>query len=186
MSENNTSDVKDKWTNYLALTTVIIAVCATLSTFKGGGYSTKSLLCQSKASDQWAFYQSKSTKGNLAEMEKDILSLQIDALKRDVKSDLKTIDSYQKKLDTYLKKVEKYNKEKEEIKNEAEKFESERDIAKKHSEIFGFAVIFLQVSILLSSISALTKRKYLWYISLGIGIVGVFYFINGFYLFMNL
>jgi hypothetical protein len=28
---------KETWLNYLALTTVILAVCATLSTFKGGG-----------------------------------------------------------------------------------------------------------------------------------------------------
>ncbi len=30
---------KEKWLNYLALATVILAVCATLSTFKGGGFS---------------------------------------------------------------------------------------------------------------------------------------------------
>jgi hypothetical protein len=42
------------------------------------------------------------------------------------------------------------------------------------------AVIFLQVSILLSSISALTKKKALWYISMLVGSIGVFYFINGF------
>ena len=35
---------KEKWLNYLALTTVILAVCATLSTFKGGSYSTRSVL----------------------------------------------------------------------------------------------------------------------------------------------
>ena len=35
---------KDPWLSYLALTTVIFAVCATLSTFKGGGYSTKSVI----------------------------------------------------------------------------------------------------------------------------------------------
>jgi len=30
---------KEKWLNYIALTTVILAVCATLSTFKGACYS---------------------------------------------------------------------------------------------------------------------------------------------------
>ena len=32
-----TEDRKEPWLNYLALTTVVIAVCATLATFKGGG-----------------------------------------------------------------------------------------------------------------------------------------------------
>ena len=45
---------KEQWLNYLALTTVIFAVCATLATFKGGGFSTKSIMSQSQASDEWA------------------------------------------------------------------------------------------------------------------------------------
>ena len=47
---------KEGWLNLLALTTVILAVCATLATFKGGGHSTKAVLSQSQASDQWAYY----------------------------------------------------------------------------------------------------------------------------------
>ena len=43
---------KESWLNYLALTTVILAVCATLSTFKGGWFSTRSVLSQSHAANQ--------------------------------------------------------------------------------------------------------------------------------------
>ncbi len=43
---------KEPWLNYLALTTVILAVCATLSTFKAGGFSTRSVLSQSHAANQ--------------------------------------------------------------------------------------------------------------------------------------
>jgi len=53
---------KETWLNYLALTTVILAVCATLSTFKGGGYSTRSVMSQTQASDQCAYFQAKSIK----------------------------------------------------------------------------------------------------------------------------
>ncbi len=44
---------KDPWLNYLALTTVIFAVCATLSTLNGGGYGSKAMMSQSQSSDQW-------------------------------------------------------------------------------------------------------------------------------------
>ena len=60
---------KEPWLNLLALTTVILAVCATLATFRGGGYSTRTVLSQSHASDQWAYYQAKGIKGNLYEVE---------------------------------------------------------------------------------------------------------------------
>ena len=56
------AEEKEKWTTFLALTTVLIAVCATLATFKGGGYSTKSILNQSRASDHWAYFEAKGIK----------------------------------------------------------------------------------------------------------------------------
>src|ERR1035437_3932148 len=152
---------KEKWLNYLSLTTVLIAVCATLATFKGGGYSTKSLLSQSKASDQWSYYQSKSIKSYLYEMQKENLELQLSNA-----SNKTNADELQKRIDSYTGKIKKYDEEKEQINKEAKNFENVRDESKIHSERFGMAVIFLQVSILLSSISALTKKKMLWGISI--------------------
>ena len=169
---------KEKWLNYLSFTTVLIAVCATLATFKGGGYSTKSLLSQSKASDQWAYYQSKSIKSYLYEMQKENLELQLSNA-----SNKTNADELQKRIDSYTGKIKKYDEEKEQINKEAKNFENVRDESKIHSERFGMAVIFLQVSILLSSISALTKKKMLWGISIFIGAIGIVYFINGFVVF---
>ena len=68
---------KEPWLNYLALSTVILAVCATLSTFKGGGYSTRSVMSQSQASDQWAYFQAKSVKLNLYELQKEKLQMEM-------------------------------------------------------------------------------------------------------------
>jgi hypothetical protein len=53
---------REPWLNYLALATVVLAFCATLSTFKGGSYSTRSVLSQAQAANQWASYQAKSIK----------------------------------------------------------------------------------------------------------------------------
>ena len=126
---------KEPWLNLLALTTVILAVCATLATFKGGSHSTRAVLSQSLASDQWAYYQAKSIKGNLYELE-------------------------------------------------ARRYEDAKADAQKHGAAFGFAVIFLQIGILLSSIAALLKQKPVYYLGLGVGVVGIVYFVNGFLLFI--
>jgi len=171
---------KEPWLNYLALTTIIFAVAATLSTFKGGGFSTRSVLSQEQASNKWSYFQSKGMKLYLYETQRDMLVLD---LPRIPKSDKSVIASYQKKIDEYEMNVKRYEKEKEEIKEDAESFEATRDEAKKHSNEFGLAVIFLQISILISSIAALIKRKYLWIIGIGVGTVGLFYFVNGFLLF---
>ncbi|MBI3752809.1 MAG: DUF4337 domain-containing protein [Deltaproteobacteria bacterium] len=174
---------KELWLNYLALSTVILAVCATLAAFKGGGYSTRAMLSQSQASDQWAFYQAKGIKGYIYEMQKEKLELETEAMRGRVSS--KVIEDYEKKTEAYSKKIKKYDDEKTEIQTEAKKLEGIRDDAKRHSQAFGVAVIFLQIAILLSSIAALMKKKAVWMLGLGVGIIGIVHFANGFLLFIG-
>lgn len=172
---------KEKWLNYLALTTVILAVCATLSTFKGAGYSTRSVLSQTQAANQWAFYQSKSIKGYLYENQKESMELELRRDKDKLTGTL--LDNYEKKIAAYNQKLKRYEEEKAEISKEAKKLEYIRDEAQKHSQIFGLAVIFLQIAILLSSIAALLKKKYVWVLGMGCGVIGLIYFVDGFLLF---
>jgi len=175
-------DKKEPWLNYLALTTIILAVCATLSTFKGGAFSTRSVMSQTQASDQWAFYQSKSIKGYLYEMQKEKLELELKA--DSGRMPLTLAADYGQKIETYTKKIAKYEEEKTAIQKDAKRFEKIRDDAQKHSQAFGLAVIFLQIAILLSSVAALMKKKYVWLIGSAVGVVGIAYFINGFFLYI--
>lgn len=172
---------KDTWLNYLALSTVILAVCATLSTFKGGGYSTRAVMSQSQASDQWAYYQAKSVKLNLYEIQREKIEMELLALNPKTEGTL--IGAYNKKIGDYTKKIEKYDAEKTAIQTEARKLEAVRDDSQKHSKVFGLAVIFLQIAILLSSISGLLKKKPVWYLGLAVGALGMYYFVDGFLLF---
>ncbi len=173
---------KEPWLNYLALTTVILAVCATLSTFKGGGYSTRSVLTQSHASNQWAYYQAKSMKGYLYELQREELELELKMSGSRVPKSL--AEEYRKKIDYYSNNIKRYDEEKAQIQKDARNYEALHDDAQKHSQIFGIAVIFLQIAILLSSIAALMKKKPVWFLGLIIGAFGVIYFINGFFLFL--
>jgi hypothetical protein len=175
-------DKKEPWLNYLALTTIVFAVCATLATFKGGGYSTRSILNQTQASDQWSFYQAKSIKGYLYEMQKDQLEMQLKTQGKSVPQAV--ADEYRKKVDGYSSKIAKYEGEKAKILQDAKRLEAGRDEAQGHSKIFGLAVIFLQIAILLSSIAALLKKRYLWIVGVVMGIWGIVQFANGFLLFM--
>jgi hypothetical protein len=174
---------KEKWLNYLALSTVILAVCATLSTFKGGGFSTRSVLAQSQASDQWSFYQAKSIKTYLYELQKEKLDLELKEGSRKLPALLK--EDYGKKIESYAKKIARYEDEKAKIEKEAKRLENLRDETQKHSQAFGMAVIFLQIAILLSSIAALMKKKIIWILGLLTGGFGIIYFINGFFLFLR-
>jgi hypothetical protein len=173
---------KELWLSYLALTTVIFAVCATLSTLKGGGFSTRSVMSQSQASDQWAYYQAKSIKGYVYDLQKEKFEMDLKAAKGASRS---LAADYEKRIAAYKEKIDRYDKEKEEIRKKAEELEKRRDDAQLHSGAFGLAAMFLQIAILLSSIAALMKKKLFWYIGMAAGCFGLVYFVNGFILFMK-
>jgi hypothetical protein len=181
-SEFMTDEKKEPWLNYLALSTVILAVCATLATFKAGGYSTRSVMSQTQASDQWAYFQSKSIKGYLYEMSKDKLELELKSMWG--KEQRGRSAEHEKMIADYGRKIAKYEVEKKQIQAEAKRFERIRDDAQRHGQAFGIAVIFLQIAILLSSIAALLKQKVVWFLGVGIGMVGIVSFVNGFLLFI--
>lgn len=169
---------KEPWLSYLALTTVVFAVCATLSTLKGGGYGSKAVLSQSQASDQWSYFQSKSIKGYLYELQRDKLDLEL-------KAGTRAAEEYRKKIEFYQNEIGRYKGEKEDIKKRAEELEAQRNDAQRHSGAFGLAAMFLQIAILLSSIAALMKQKYFWFLGMAAGFFGLVYFANGFFLFMK-
>ena len=171
-----TEETRAPWLNHMALATVILAVCATLSTFKGGGYSTLSVINQALSSDQWAFYQAKSTKQHLYEMQVEQFTLQGQALAPDNPARA----AYAAAVAKAGQQIARYDKEKQEIKDKAVAFEHQRDDAKQHGKPFGLAVIFLQVAILLNSISGLLKARRIWYASIPVGLVGLVLFANGF------
>lgn len=158
----------DKIPTLIAITTLILAVCATLASFKAAGYGNRMVLMQSQASDQWAYYQAKSIKENAYQMQRDLLAIQMQEAAHP--------QIYQKQIDAYDKELGRYKQEKNDIQNEAKKFEIERDIAREFNGQFGQALIFLQVGILLSSLASINKIHYYWYMGAFVGGVGIVLF----------
>lgn len=173
---------KEAWLNYLALSTVIFAVCATLSTFKGGGFSTRSVMSQSQASDQWAYFQAKGIKSYLYELQAEKMEVELLGIQKTASKE--ALAAYKDKIADYKKKVSKYESEKAEIQEKAKSLETVRDESQLHSKAFGVAVIYLQIAILLSTISGLLKKKQVWYLGIAAGSLGLVYFADGFLVFL--
>ena len=57
---------KEAWTMHVALSTAVIAVLAAIAGLYGNHHANEAMLDQIKSSDQWAFYQSKSIKAEIA------------------------------------------------------------------------------------------------------------------------
>jgi hypothetical protein len=153
---------RDSWTKYVSLMIVVLAVVTAYGSLKSGGYGSRVLLNQAKASDEWAFFQAKSIKRSLAEMEgrQGSEAAQTEAKQR----------------------ADRYQQEQDAIQHKAQTLEAERDEAAKHGPPLGTGIAALQIAIALASVCLITKRKAMWAASAALGAGGLGYLVYGLFL----
>ncbi len=171
----------DAWVGGVALSTAVIAVFAAVTTLYVGKFSSRAVLSKAEESNQWNYFQAKSIKGHTYEIQRDRLALEILASNGRLSRDCSR--KYEETLAAYTANVQRYEKEKAEIKAEAERLGKQGRIAQERAGDFGYGLIFLQISIMLSSVAALTKKRTLWYFGLASVAGGVFFFLDGIFLF---
>jgi hypothetical protein len=118
--------------------------------------TTEEILKQQKASDQWSYYQAKSIRRYASEVARDTFAAQ--------KND--------KLSEQYAKLAEKYKHDDEEIQKEARALEQESELKGKEELRLDYGEVFLELAIVLGSLSILTKRAEMWYLSMGSAAVG--------------
>jgi Domain of unknown function (DUF4337) len=171
---------KETWMGWLALSTAIMAVLAALTTLYMGKFSSRAIMTQGLESDQWAYYQAKGIKQHTFEISRKSLELQYRSQKglpADVAAD------YDKTLAKYGDEVKRYDAEKKDIKDKAEGIAKVKHTAQEMGGNFAYALIFLQIAIMLSSLASLTKRHYLWHIALVCTVGWLFFFLDAWLLF---
>jgi len=153
---------RESWTKYVSLMIVALAVATAIGSLKAGGFGSKVMLHQAQASDTWSYYQSKSIKQRIAEMEARTLT-----------GDEATRAAAD---------AERYRGEEKDLLAKADGLEKKRDDAARHGPPLGFAIASLQIGIALASVCLITKRKLLWAASGVLGLIGGAYLIYGLYL----
>jgi len=154
----------------VSITISIMAVLVAGVTLLGHRAHTEELLRQSQAADKWAQYQAKSVRQHETQGFSDIVSL-VTAKEKD--------DALREK---YSKEVEHYKSDKEDISKEARDLEAERDLAARKADRFDGGEAFLEIGLVICSITLLTKRKGFWIAGLLVGIGGIALALTGFFL----
>ena len=173
-------DAKERWMGWLALSTAIMAVLAALTTLYMGKFSSRAIMAQGQESDQWAYYQAKSIKQHTLELNKQALELQYRSAK-DLAPEV--AGDYAKLVVTYGDEIKRYTNEKNEIKKKAEDIALAKLKSQEVGGNFGYALIFLQIALMLSSLASLTKRHYLWHLALACNLGWLFFFLDAWLLF---
>jgi hypothetical protein len=151
----------------LAVATAIIATVAALFSYMGGLKQTnaslfknESAIKKTEAANQWAFYQAKNNRQNLAEFAVDVVP--------------------EARRSRYQDEAKRYEGEKAKIREGAERLElesktwgerSESEIHEHHR--WAQATTALQISIALAAIALLTKSRWLQKAVYGVSAIGV-------------
>jgi len=149
----------DPFAGRLAVMTAIFATIGALFAYMAGATQNEALLFKNEAairrteaSDQWNFYQAKSSKQNLAELGATLASGEQQA--------------------RYAKEAERYKTEKEELAPEAKRLEQQSKEAEERSEAsthdhhrWAQATTLIQIAIALAAITILTRSRRLQYMA---------------------
>ena len=128
----------------------VVAVLLAFSTMLGHRSHTEEILIQSKANDQWAYYQAKNIRSHTYEANAELAAL---------------VSSGAKVAEDFKIKAETQRKEAEEVQNKAREFENESAGAGRRADRFDTSEIFLEIAIVLCSITLLTDRRSYWRVS---------------------
>jgi hypothetical protein len=158
----------------IALTTALLAALGAVASLRAGDTVNEALVLkteagrlQSEASDQWAYYQAKGIKGSVKEASRT--------------SWLSAGKTPPVDLD---KSIQRYEAEQKDIEHAAREKERERDEKSKEADEllrrhhrFADSVAFIQVSIALGAVAALTRNRLLWVASMALGLIGAGVFV---------
>ena len=151
----------------LAVITAILATVGALFAYMGGAtqanaglYKNDAAIKKTEASNQWNYYQAKSSKQNLSELAQELAP--------------------ETRKQFYADEVKRYKGEKAEIMQKAEAFEKEsKDFDDRSAEQmhqhhrWAQATTALQIAIALAAIALLTKKRWMEKLVFGVSALGL-------------
>ena len=153
----------------VSLTMAVLAVLVAVVSLLGHRAHTEEVVLQAKASDQWAYYQAKNIRQHEDELFAD--------LSASVAS--KDADGMAKFRDKSTQEGERYKHEKGEIQDKARELENDVAMERKRADRYDVAEVFLEIGLVITSITLLSGKRIFWHLGIVLAVVGVAIAITG-------
>ncbi len=154
----------------VSLTMALLAVLVAVVTLVGHRAHTEEVVLQAKASDQWAFYQAKNIRRHADEIFTDLTSVE-------ATTDAAALAKLREK---YSGEATRYKDEQKEIEEKARELEAEVVTERHRADRFDLAEVFLEIGLVITSITLLSGRRIFWGLGIGLGVVGLVVAATGF------
>ena len=154
----------------ISVTMAVLAVMVAVVTLLGHRAHTEEVVLQAKSSDQWAFYQAKNIRRHTDELFVDLTSVE-------AATDAAALGKLREK---YSSEAARYKDEQKEIEDKAREMEAEVATERNRADRFDLAEVFLEVGLVITSITLLSGRRIFWYLGILLGVVGIAVAATGF------
>jgi hypothetical protein len=159
----------------IALTTALLAAVGAIAALRAGGTANEALVLkteaarlQNEASDQWAYYQAKGIKAGVQEASRTTWLVAGKTPPPNIEQSIQRYGAEQKQIEHAAREKERERDEKS--------TEADRLMERHHR--FANSVAFIQVSIALAAVAALTRQRLVWIGSVSLGLIGAAVFIS--------
>lgn len=147
----------------VSLTMAVLAVLVATVSLLGHRTSTEEVILQNKVTDQWAYYQAKNMRRHNDELFADLTSVLA----------TKDAEAATKLQGKYRAEAERYRDEQKELDAKARELEQETALAHRKTDRFDLGEVFLEIALVITSITLLSGRRLFWHLGLFLGAAGI-------------
>lgn len=147
----------------VAFTISLLAVLVAVTTVLGHRTHTAAVLDQNKATDQWNLYQAKKIRSSDTALASDLLSVVQIADKAAAAKIAKGYADHQAKWAVDLKGEQE----------KAEALETKVEEAEARANRFDLGEALLEIGMVITSVTLLTRRRAYWYLGMGFAAIGL-------------
>jgi hypothetical protein len=147
----------------VTLTMAILAVLVATVSLLGHRSSTEEIILQNKVTDQWSYYQAK----NIRRHNDDLIAGLTGVV---TAKDAEAADKFREKIRA---EAERYSAEQKELEAKARELEQEFELTHRKTDRFDLGEVFVEIALVITSITLLSGRRIFWYAGLLFGSAGI-------------
>ena len=147
----------------ITLTMAVLAVLVAAVSLLGHRTHTEEIILQNKVTDQWAYYQAKNIRRHTDELFADLTSVVA----------TKDTEAVAKLHEKYRAEADRYKDEQKELDTKARELEKEAELARRKADRFDLGEVFLEIALVITSITLLSGRRIFWHLGLLMAAAGV-------------
>jgi len=147
----------------ITLTMAVLAVLVATVSLLGHRTHTEEILLQNKVTDQWGYYQAKNIRRHTDELFADLTTVMA----------TKDAEAAAKLQEKYSAEASRYKDELKELDSKARDTESETEHATREANRFDLGEVFLEIALVITSITLLSGRRLFWHVGLLLATAGL-------------